>query len=89
MRRLSFIVLLPLLAGCVANNQTIVKSTVFGLQVGPGPNGTPNVQFGLIRNLYVSNPTSTNVVHAAPLTTSAIADIGAMRQSGSEDISTK
>lgn len=88
--------LLPLLllagcfSGCVAHNQTIVKSTVFGIQIGASPTGgIPSVQFGLIRNLYVSNPTSTNAIYAAPLATSATADISPLHQTGDENISTK
>lgn len=78
-----------LCSGCVTEHkQVLIKSTVFGLQIGTSPASAaiPQIQFGLIRNTYLSNPTSTNQVFAAPLTSDVQADIGLTRQMANETI---
>ena len=79
-------------SGCVAvkDRQIVDKSTVFGFQAkSPGPEGTQIViQFGLVRNLHVSNPVSTNPVHVAQFSSHVDADMTALHQNGKESIST-
>lgn len=75
------------LTGCVVRDKQVLdKSTVFGLQaVSPGPSGGQvKIQIGLVRNLYWSNPTSTNEVHAAPYNSAVHARMGALRQDADE-----
>lgn len=80
-----------LLTGCVTQNkQVLATETIFGFQLAANPNTgitgiIPQVQFGLIRNHYVSNPTSTNHVYAAPLTSHVTADLGMLSQTATED----
>jgi len=82
-----------LLTGCIGfttHKQVLVKSTVFGLQFSQSPTGglIPSVQFGLCRQEYFSNPTSTNAISAAPFTSHVTAHIG-LTQDADELISTK
>lgn len=80
---------LTLLVGCaVSHKQVVVKSTVFGFQVGASPSGgpIPVIQFGLVRNEYLSNPTSTNQLDSAPLDSYVDAEMSAGRQGGLEVI---
>ena len=80
-----------LISGCVTQNkQVLATETIFGFQLAANPNTgitgiIPQVQFGLIRNHYVSNPTSTNRVYAAPLTSHVSADLGLLSQTADED----
>ena len=84
------------LSGCVSNShdQVLVKETIFGLDVAPGSGAssisglTYSVKFGLIRNEYLSNPTSTNVVYAAPFQSSVNASIQPLDQTATEILST-
>lgn len=85
---------LVLLTGCVqlVTKQVQFKSTVFGLQVSASPTGgaMPSIKLGLIRDTYLSNPTSTNgPVYAAPFVSSASGDIAPLHQTATENISTK
>jgi hypothetical protein len=79
--------------GCVTRHkQVLYKSTVFGLQISASPNQgmagiIPNMQFGLIRNSYLSNPTDTNPVYAAPITSDVDATVGLLKQAAVENIS--
>jgi len=91
MKKLIFIVLTAgSLTGCVTQNkQVLYTSTVFGMQVAANPNTgitgiIPQFQFGLIRSHYVSNPTSTNVVHAAKVDSTVNASLSVLSQSVSE-----
>jgi hypothetical protein len=83
---------LVFLTGCrsVRDRQVVEKSTVFGFQAkSPGPEGTQiTIQFGLVRNFYLSNPTSTNAVHVAQFSTHVDADMTALHQNGKESMST-
>lgn len=81
-----------LVTGCVStNHQILVKSTVFGLQIGASPlnAGIPQIQFGLVRNSYISNPTDTNKLFVAPLESHVKADIGLTVQTADETIIAK
>lgn len=77
-------------AGSKSNRQVIEKTTVFGFQAKtPGPEGTQLViQFGLVRNFYVSNPTSSNAVNVAGFSSHVDADLTAMHQNSKESLST-
>ncbi len=89
---LLIITLAILIAGCTTNKQIIAKSTVFGFQAStPAVAGTGAmlIQIGLVRSEYVSNPTSTTNVYAAPLTTHVQANLNPLTQSATEDIGTK
>jgi hypothetical protein len=83
-----------LCTGCVTEHkQVYLKSTTVGLVIQtspqPGIGGLmPNVKLGIIRDVYLSNPTSTNSVYCAPFNEQATAKVGIFSQSGSENIST-
>ena len=66
------------------------KSTCFGFRVTTSaPNSpTPNIELGLLRDEYLSIPTGTNVVYAAPFGTVVRADLSAAHQNADENIST-
>ena len=72
-----------LLSGCL-HKQVICKSTVLGIQAQIA--GYGSVQIGLCRNQYVSNPTGTNQIHAAPLRSDVTANIPALSQMATEHI---
>ena len=90
MKKAVFIPLIAIFAatGCVGittQKQVLVKQTIFGLQLANNPQAglagiIPAVQFGLVRNEYVSNPTSTNQVYAAPIEQNVNAKIGFLSQ---------
>lgn len=90
---LILMVVLAALSGCTATKQKQVleKSTVLGFQAKtPGSaNTTLTLQFGLVRNLYWSNPTSTNPVYAAPFSNHVDAKLTATAQTGTEDFGSK
>jgi len=73
------------LTGCV-HKQVIAKSTVVGIQATVM--GYGQVQVGVCRNEYISNPTGTNIT-AAPLTTHVNASLNPINQTAVEDITTK
>lgn len=77
-------------AGSKGNRQVIEKTTVFGFQAKtPGPESTQLViQFGLVRNFYVSNPTSSNAVNVAGFSSHVDADLTALHQNSKESLST-
>jgi len=90
------IILIPivclLLTGCLADKQVLMKTTVFGFNAqtpAVAGAGAVVIQIGLIRSEYISNPTSTNEVHAAPLTSHVQANLNPLTQSATEDIGTK
>ena len=79
------------LTGCVTQNkQVMTTQTIFGFQLAANPNTgitgvIPQVQFGLIRSHYASNPTSTNQINAAPMTSAVQANLGMLNQSATEN----
>ena len=81
--------IVTLCVGCKTNRQVIEKSTVFGFQAkSPGPSGSQIcIQFGLVRNFSVSNPTSTNEVYVAGFSSHVDADMTALHQNGKESMS--
>jgi len=100
MKTKSVIILSALTIGCLLSftgcklehKQVITKSTVFGFQATTpsiGSSGAVSVQIGLIRSEYISNPTATNTVYAAPLQTHVTASLNPLTQSANEDISTR
>jgi hypothetical protein len=79
--------------GCVPlstiHKQVLTKQTIFGFQLAANPNTgitgiIPQVQFGLVRSEYISNPTSTNQVYAAPISSHVVANLGMLSQSADE-----
>lgn len=79
------------LSGCVtANKQVLEKSTVFGFRAKtPGPSGTTlEIMFGLGRNEYFSNPTSTNPVYAGKWGSVVHANLGLFNQAADESYGT-
>jgi hypothetical protein len=94
MKKTLLIPIIALLAvtGCVGittQKQVLVKQTIFGLQLANNPQAgfagiIPAVQFGLVRNHYISNPTSTNPVYAAPISSDVKANIGMLKQDVTE-----
>ncbi len=82
--------MLALSTGCVtARKQVLQKTTVFGADIKtPGPSGTAiEVQLGLIRSLYFSNPVNSNGV-APPFHSTAHGDIGLFNQKVDESFGT-
>lgn len=80
-------------AGC-KNNQdkaVLVRSTILGFEVTPGGPGSmsPGVRLGLVRNQYLSVPTATNPVFAAPFYSDTDAKLGVSQQTVIENIKTK
>ena len=79
--------------GCVAittHKQVLTKQTIFGFQLANNPTAgiagiLPAVQFGMIRGEYISNPTSTNQVYAAPISSQVNADLGMLSQHATEN----
>ena len=89
-----FLVSIPLIvlcSGCVTQNkQVLFTTTVFGMQVAANPNTgitgiIPQVQFGLIRNHYASNPVFTNGANAVKMTSHVNASLGVLCQTAVED----
>lgn len=92
MKTLAFIAVLACL-GC-KNNQdkaVLVRSTILGFEVTPGGSGSmsPGVRLGLVRNQYLSVPTATNPVFAAPFYSDTDAKLGVSQQTVIENIKTK
>lgn len=87
---LTLLAIALLFSGCLVQrkNQVLIKTTVFGMQIGASPGGgmIPNVQLGLVRNEYVSNPTSSNALYAAPFTATSSGDLSPLKQTASETI---
>ena len=80
-----------LMAGCVSHSdQVLEKSTVFGFQAKtPGGTGYSTViQFGLIRNEFWKNPTSTNQIFAAKYSSHVDGRLSVVSQTAKEDYST-
>lgn len=80
-----------LLAGCVTTNkQVLEKSTLFGFRAKtPGPSSTAvEIDIGLVRNEYWSNPAGTNKVYAGPYSSHVNAKLSALSQTADEDFST-
>jgi len=72
------------------NKQVMTTQTIFGFQLAANPNQgitgvIPQVQFGLIRSHYVSNPTATNPVYAAPISSVVNANLGVLSQTATEN----
>ena len=89
------IILLPLLlalTGCVSfteHKQTLTKQTIFGFQMANNPvtgvaGMIPQIQFGLVRNEFISNPTSTNPIYAAQISSDVDATLGILSQKVTE-----
>ena len=79
------------LTGCVTQNKQVhEKSTVFGFQATtPGPSGGQiKIQFGLVRNDWFSNPTSTNQLYAKDWSSHVSAHLSVASQGAEEDYST-
>ncbi len=91
----TFIVIFAALAivGCKSNSDkaVLVRSTILGFEVTPGGSGSfsPGVRLGLVRNQYLTVPTSTNPVFAAPFYSDTDATIGVSSQKVVENIKTK
>lgn len=85
--------LLAFCNGCytpIKNHQTLAKSTTFGLQLDwPATSSYPSLKVGLIRDLYLVNPTSIVPVYTAPITSSVDTDLNLFHQSAKETIDTK
>ncbi len=78
------------LAGCVTKTkQVIAKQTLFGFQIkapgGMSGTGIVDLQLGLVRSEYISNPVTTNA-YAAPITSHVTAKVSAIKQDVAEDI---
>jgi hypothetical protein len=85
-------VLTVFVTGCVhQSDQVLEKSTVFGFQAKtPGGQGySTTIQIGLVRNEFWKNPTSTNLIYAAPYSSHVDAKLSALSQTAKEDFSTK
>lgn len=88
-----FIIPIIILTGCVGyteKKQTLSKQTIFGFQLASNPSSgiaglIPQLQFGLIRGEYISNPTSTKPVYAAPISSKVDANLGFLSQKATED----
>lgn len=91
----TFIVIAAALAivGCKSNTDkaVLVRSTILGFEVTPGGSGSfsPGVRLGLVRNQYLTVPTSTNPVYAAPFYSDTDATLGISSQKVIENIKTK
>jgi len=85
------LILLPLV-GCahLENKQVHHKTTIFGFQATTPElgYGALTLQFGLIRDDYFSNPTSTNRLYYAPWHSNVDAHLNAIRQSAVENYGT-
>ncbi len=101
LRRIKRMKLIPILIAALAltgcstdlkNKVVYHKSTFFGIRVvTSNPTSgtpTPDIEFGLARDEWVSLPTSTNLVYVAPFSEHANANITAIRQNAQEGIST-
>lgn len=81
--------------GCaktLQNKQVLEKSTVFGFQAktpGTAQGTSVTIQFGLVRNEYWSNPTSTNKVYAAAYSSHVDANLGLFNQRAKESFGTE
>lgn len=82
-----------LLVGCKHNQDkaVLVRSTILGFEVTPGGSGSfsPGVRLGLVRNQYLSVPTATNTVYAAPFYSDTDATLNVSSQKVIENIKTK
>lgn len=77
--------LIPILAlaviagGCTTppkTSQGYMKSTTLGIVIDwPATSSYPSMKFGLVRDMWFSNPTSTNKVYAAPFHSDTHADL--------------
>ena len=79
-------------AGCTTEHKQVLrKTTIFGFQATTPElgYGAVNVQFGLIRSEYWSNPTSTNTVYAAPFNSAVKADLNVLTQHADETFGSK
>ncbi len=83
-----------MLSGCstdLKNKVVYHKSTFFGIRVvTSNPTSgtpTPDIEFGLARDEWLSLPTGTNQVYVAPFSEHANANITAIRQNAQEGIS--
>jgi len=79
--------------GCKSNTDkaVLVRSTILGFEVTPGGSGSfsPGIRLGLVRNQYLTVPTSTNPVFAAPFYSDTDAKLGVSQQTVIENIRTK
>lgn len=90
----TFILLSLLLAAGCANNENkavLVRSTILGFEVTPGGSSamSPGIRLGLVRNQYLTVPTATNPVYAAPFYSDTDAALGVSSQKITENIKTK
>lgn len=81
------------LVGCARNENkaVLVRSTILGLEVTPGGSASisPGFRMGLVRNQYITVPTATNPVYAAPFYSDTDATLGISNQHVTENIKTK
>lgn len=93
MRTLLLLLAAVALVGCKNNvdKAVLVRSTILGFEVTPGGSGSfsPGVRLGLVRNQYLTVPTSTNPVFAAPFYSDTDATLGVSTQKVIENIKTK
>lgn len=93
MKTLAIILAAVALVGCKSNTDkaVLVRSTILGFEVTPGGSGSfsPGVRLGLVRNQYLTVPTSTNPVFAAPFYSDTDATLGISQQKVIENVKTK
>lgn len=93
MKRLALLLAAAAFVGCKSNSDkaVLVRSTILGFEVTPGGSGSfsPGVRLGLVRNQYLTVPTSTNPVYAAPFYSDTDATLGISSQKVIENIKTK
>jgi len=93
MRTLLLLLAAIALVGCKNNvdKAVLVRSTILGFEVTPGGSGSfsPGVRLGLVRNQYLTVPTATNPVYAAPFYSDTDATLGVSTQKVIENIKTK
>ena len=92
-KTLLLILAATLIVGCKHNQDkaVLVRSTILGFEVTPGGSGSmsPGLRLGLVRNQYLSVPTSTNHVYSAPFYSDTDAKLGVSQQTVVENIKTK
>lgn len=91
---LSIIIALIVGTGCrvtpPANTQSLYKNTTWGAVVSwPDGATTPSLKVGIIREMWLVNPTSIVPVYCAPLATESDADLNLLHNKASEKINTK
>jgi len=88
------IIALAVLCGCrvvpPVGTQSLYKNTTWGIVVSwPDGSTSPSVKAGVIRELWLVNPTSIVPVYAAPIEANTDADMNLLHQTAKENINTK